>query len=89
MPTSLSRKACYLLLLLTSCQMTAVWAFEFGIGTHIANYKESGDFYIQKIKSYGFNSIRDELYWNDVEKENGVFTIPPDRVKTDQYFQNL
>ncbi|HHG8626112.1 TPA: cellulase family glycosylhydrolase [Raoultella ornithinolytica] len=89
MATSLSRKACYLLLLLTLCHMTAVWAFEFGIGTHIANYKESSEFYIQKVKSYGFNSVRDELYWNDVEKQNGVFSIPPNRAKTDHYFQNL
>lgn len=89
MAASLSGKVCYLFLMLTLCHTTAVRAFEFGIGTHIANYKESSDFYIQKVKSYGFNSVRDELYWNDVEKQNGVFIIPPNRAKTDQFFQNL
>ncbi|MGY0283001.1 cellulase family glycosylhydrolase, partial [Klebsiella michiganensis] len=82
MAASLSGKVCYLFLMLTSCHTTSVWAFEFGIGTHIANYKEDSGFYIQKVKSYGFNSVRDELYWNDVEKQNGVFIIPPNRAKT-------
>ncbi|HGL6479000.1 TPA: hypothetical protein ACKFSW_004365 [Klebsiella aerogenes] len=77
----------YLFLLLAACNISNASAFEFGIGTHIANYKESSDFYINKVKSYGFNSVRDELYWNDLEKQDGVFSIPENRTKTDHYFK--
>lgn len=79
----------YLFLLLAACNISNASAFEFGIGTHIANYKESSDFYINKVKSYGFNSVRDELYWNDLEKQDGVFSIPENRTKTDHYFKKL
>ncbi|MEN8254313.1 MAG: cellulase family glycosylhydrolase [Verrucomicrobiota bacterium] len=47
----------------------------FGTGTHFgqsANYKEI----LPRVEKVGYKWIRDEVYWNKVEKEKGVLVLP-------------
>lgn len=73
---------------LSILSLHSVYGFEMGIGTHISNYNMSAEKTMSDIKKYGFTSIRDELYWNDVEVENNSFSIPAARLKNDELFKN-
>lgn len=88
------RNVSYLILILFLvvvyfCALNKAYAFDFGIGTHMSNYKDPPSSYIKKIKEYGFNSVRDELPWNDVEKTDGVYAIPSKKEKNDYLFSSL
>jgi len=50
--------------------------FQVGLCTHFAHRKGLIDENLKLIQQSGATAIRDELYWADVEKEKGVFSIP-------------
>jgi polysaccharide biosynthesis protein PslG len=49
-----------------------------GVVTHFAQRKGSAAQVLPLIKRAGFTWMRDELYWQEVEKAPGKFTFPPD-----------
>lgn len=49
--------------------------FLYGVATHFAQGRaEVGD--LSSIRNLGANSFRDEVYWNQVEKQKGEFRVP-------------
>ncbi|CAI0895505.1 cellulase family glycosylhydrolase [Serratia proteamaculans] len=65
------------------------YSFELGVGTHLAFYPNSDDYYIQLAKSYGFTSLRDEVSWQQIEKTPKVYSIPKIIDKTDSAFSSI
>lgn len=64
-----------ILLLLTSPGAFCSADIIIGAGTHFGQNKTDKDAALDWIHSSGFNSLRDEIYWHDVEKEKGIFTL--------------
>ncbi|EOY2758579.1 TPA: hypothetical protein L9Q88_005204 [Klebsiella pneumoniae] len=58
-----------------------------GVVTHFGNLKKNSDpdIIFPMIKAAGISWIRDELYWQDIEKEKGTFTFPK---KYDDYISS-
>jgi hypothetical protein len=48
-----------------------------GVITHFAQDKGSPPVVLPLIKKAGFTWIRDEIYWNAIEKQRGLFIFPP------------
>lgn len=68
----------FLLLLLLTLNInfsTADCKTLYGVSTHFAQNKTTPDFFKKFVSDTSFNSIRDEIYWLDVEKEKGVFKL--------------
>ena len=57
---------------------------DFGTCTHFAQNKGSIPYSMDLIRLAGFSSIRDEVYWGDVERPIGTFRFDP---KYDNYIQ--
>jgi hypothetical protein len=51
-------------------------ASDFGIVTHFGQTKDSSPFVLRLVKQAGFSWIRDELYWQEIEKAPGQFRFP-------------
>jgi hypothetical protein len=49
-----------------------------GVVTHFGQHKGNPAVVLPLVKKAGFNWIRDELYWSDVEKTAGNFSFPAD-----------
>jgi hypothetical protein len=49
----------------------------FGAQTHFGQYRPGVDDVLDLIKGVGIGWIRDEVYWSEIEKEEGVFRFPP------------
>lgn len=52
--------------------------FIFGAQTHFAQNKGNSELCLTMLQHAGISSIRDEIYWSSVEKENGKLAIPED-----------
>lgn len=65
----------FLLLSINTNFSTAECKTLYGVSTHFAQNKTKAEFFKNLIGSASFNSIRDEIYWHDVEKEKGVFQL--------------
>ncbi|MDR1279395.1 MAG: hypothetical protein LBK99_01050 [Opitutaceae bacterium] len=50
--------------------------FYYGIQTHFAQGKGEANLLYGLIKQAGFNSLRDELYWQSIEKRKGDIRLP-------------
>ena len=50
--------------------------FYMGVCTHFAQYKGDLKLNLKMIKDAGFNSIRDDIYWSQVEREKGKYDYP-------------
>lgn len=48
-----------------------------GIGIHANKYDLENDNLLQLIEKSGFNSFRQDLTWDSVERTKGVYAIPP------------
>lgn len=48
-------------------------AFDVGVGIHLSSYKGSNTNYVNLIKKYGFNSVRLDYHWSDVERTPGQY----------------
>lgn len=68
------------------CLMGRAFSFELGVGTHLAFYPNSEDYYIKLIKDYGFTSMRDEVSWQQIEQSPKNFSVPEIITKTDEAF---
>lgn len=55
---------------------------DFAVSTHFAQGKGRLPYSMDLISMAGFSTIRDEIYWRDVEKRPGVFDFP---AKYDEY----
>ncbi len=49
----------------------------FGAQTHFGQFRTASSELLDQIKDAGFGWIRDEVYWEHIEKEKGVFRFPP------------
>ena len=76
----------FYVILLFGCFTFKSYSFELGVGTHLAFYPNSYDYYIKLAKSYGFSSLRDEVSWQQIEKMPKVYAIPKIITKTDSAF---
>ena len=63
------------LAVLTSFDLTAVSDSPFGIGTHFSQGYPADT--VSMIALGGIKTIRDELYWSNVETEKGVYDFSP------------
>ncbi len=50
--------------------------FYMGVCTHFAQHKGDLDLNLKMIKEAGFNSIRDDIYWSQVESKKGAYDYP-------------
>lgn len=51
--------------------------FDLGLSCHFGmNIREKADVSVKPITAGGFGIIRDEIYWADVEKTKGSYTVP-------------
>lgn len=48
-----------------------------GIATHLGQARRDMDKSFEAIKSLGADSIRDDIFWDQVERSRGVYNIPP------------
>lgn len=64
-------------------------SFEFGVGTHLSSYPNPLPDYTNELNAIGFNSIRDEISWQSVEKTPGEFSMPDNLSRTDIAFKEL
>ncbi|MGF7446394.1 cellulase family glycosylhydrolase, partial [Klebsiella michiganensis] len=48
-------------------------AFDVGVGIHLSSYNGNNSDYVELIKKYGFNSIRLDYHWSDVERMHGQY----------------
>ena len=48
----------------------------FGVQTHFGQHRPGIDEILDLIKDAGIGWLRDEVYWSEVEKENGIFKFP-------------
>jgi len=55
-----------------------------GVQTHFGQFRPGVDDILDLIKGAGIGWIRDEVYWSEIEKEEGVFRFPP---AYDQYLR--
>jgi len=49
---------------------------DFGVVTHFAQGKGSPDVVLPLVRAAGFSWIRDEIYWDQIERKPGVFVFP-------------
>lgn len=49
---------------------------DFGVDTHFAQTTDSPALILPLVKQAGFSWIRDEMYWQQLEKTPGTFTFP-------------
>lgn len=47
----------------------------YGVSTHFAQNKTNPETLSKLQDTGGFNSLRDEIYWHDVEKKKGIFEL--------------
>lgn len=59
-----------------------------GVGTHFQGYRGESDIYLEKIRSMGFTSFREDYPWSSVERSKGVFAVSDNIKKTDSAFLN-
>jgi len=50
---------------------------DFGVATHFAQGKGAPEILLPLIRNAGFSWIRDELYWDQIEKQPGRMIFPP------------
>ena len=63
--------------LASSAESFADQAFQFGIGTHMAQNGVTSAVVLSSATKAGFTSFRDEVYWSQVEGKKGVLAFPP------------
>lgn len=59
-------------------------ALELGVGTHIRNYDTKYD-YIQLMRQHNLTSFREDIPWNGVEKQVGVYALNGNLPVLDNY----
>ncbi len=59
-----------------------------GVSIHANKYNKSADDILRLIKSSGFDSVRQDLTWNDIESIKGKYSIPEKLRIKDQIIQD-
>jgi len=62
--------------------------FLMGAGTHVAQRKMKAENVVRLAVSLGLNSVRDEIYWDDVEPRPGVFLLPERLAELDRLYRS-
>ncbi|MDI6973054.1 cellulase family glycosylhydrolase [Serratia sp. PF2-63] len=65
---------------------TSTHAFEVGINMHVRHYPNTGDYYLNLAKEYGFTSIREDYPWAQVEGPQGKYSLIGNLGKVDAVF---
>ena len=49
----------------------------FGVQTHFGQFRPGAEEILDLVKGANIGSVRDEVYWSEIEKEKGSFRFPP------------
>ncbi|SVK50276.1 Beta-xylosidase [Acinetobacter baumannii] len=82
------RSALTFLFVTSSLLSTQVNGFEVGIGMHVRTYPNDPGYYLDKIKSAGFTSFREDYPWQLVELQKGTYSNNSYLQKVDTAFSD-
>lgn len=82
------RSALTFLFVISSLLSTQVNGFEVGIGMHVRTYPNDPGYYLDKIKSAGFTSFREDYPWQLVELQKGTYSNNSYLQKVDTAFND-